>query len=113
MEITYSLDDFTVKVNLCGELDHHTAKNTIMELDRIIDLYIPHELILDLRGVTFMDSSGIAVLVGAYRKQNSGDCTLKVINTMPQPTKLLKAAGLTRFIHIEQTVKKENTYENY
>ncbi len=113
MEITYSLDDFTVKVNLCGELDHHTAKRTISELDRIIDLYIPKDLILDLRGVTFMDSSGIAVLVGAYRKQKNGDCSMRVINTMPQPAKLLKAAGLNRFIHIEEMVAKESTYENH
>jgi len=101
MDITYSLDDFSVKVNFSGELDHHSAKKVIDKLDSIIDLYLPRELLLDFSGVSFMDSSGIAVLVGAYRKQANADCSIRVYGVMPQPMKVLRAAGLERFMPIE------------
>lgn len=101
MELTYSLDDLNVKVNLAGELDHHSAKKMIDRIEHIIDLYLPPELTLDLGGVTFMDSSGIAVLLGAYRRQISGDGSVRVIGVRPQPMKVLRAAGLSRYMPIE------------
>ena len=50
---------------LSGELDHHRARAVMEELDRQIDLALPRELVLDLAGLTFTDSSGIAVLLRA------------------------------------------------
>jgi len=101
MELTYSLDDFSVKVKLSGELDQHAAKNVIDGIDRILDLYLPKELVLDFGGVSFMDSSGIAVLLGAYRKQLAADGIVRVLNVLPQPMKVLHAAGLSRYMSIE------------
>ena len=101
MELTYSLDDFQLKVKLTGELDHHSAKKIIDGLGRIVDLYLPNELILDLSATTFMDSSGIAVLLGAYRRMTASDGSIRVIGIQPQPMKVLSAAGLSRFMPIE------------
>ena len=101
MELTYSLDDFTVKVNLSGELDHHAAKKIIDGMDRIIDLYLPKELIINMSGVSFMDSSGIAVLLSAYKKLLHTEGNVHVTGILPQPKKVLSAAGLNRYMTIE------------
>ena len=96
MELTYSLDDFQLKVKLTGELDHHSAKKIIDGLGRILDLYLPNELILDLSTTTFMDSSGIAVLLGAYRRMTASETrrfTPSVFHKTPIKTK--KQAALS------------------
>ena len=51
-----------------GEMDHHGARNALKEVEIAIDAALPRSLILDFAGVTFMDSSGIAVLLRAYRR---------------------------------------------
>lgn len=54
-------------VQLSGELDHHNAEQTRIMLDTLLrDLSI-RELVLDLSGVTFMDSAGLGVVLGRYK----------------------------------------------
>ena len=62
MSVTCKEKDRRLMAQLSGELDHHGAKAVMEELDRYIDEAMPRELILDLGGLTFTDSSGIAVL---------------------------------------------------
>ena len=55
-------------------------------------------LTVDLGGVTFMDSSGIAVLLRAHRHLAALDGRIRVVNIPPQAAKLLKAAGIDRLM---------------
>ena len=58
-----------------------------------IDLYLPLRCILDFRDVTFMDSSGIAVVIHTLRRMNTLQGRLLLQNIPPQPYKVLRAAG--------------------
>ena len=82
---------------VAGELDHHEARNVMEELDRRIDLAQPRELTLDLSGLTFADSSGIAVLLRAHRRMGQ----VRGVHHPPQAGKVFKAAGLERIIRFE------------
>ena len=84
-----------------GELDHHGARSVMEELDRRIDLAQPRELTLDLSGLTFTDSSGIAVLLRTYRRMTQSQGSMRVVNTPAQAGKVFKAAGLERIIRFE------------
>ena len=84
-----------------GELDHHGARSVMEELDRRIDLAQPRELTLDLSGLTFTDSSGIAVLLRTYRRMTQSQGSMRVVNTPAQAGKVFKAAGLERTIRFE------------
>ena len=84
-----------------GELDHHGAKSVMAELDRRIDQAQPQELTLDLSGLTFTDSSGIAVLLRAHRRMGQVQGAMKVVNTPAQAGKVFRAAGLERIIRFE------------
>ena len=88
-------------ITLTGEIDHHGARSMMQQLDDAIATLLPMRLSLDLSGVTFMDSSGIAVLLRAHRQVSLHGGTLRVRAVPAQPRKVLDAAGLGRIITIE------------
>ena len=70
-------------------------------VDREIGVRLPRRLTLDLRGVTFMDSSGIAVLLRAYKRMAELGGTVTVRKVPEQAGKVLRAAGLERLLRFE------------
>lgn len=84
-----------------GELDHHRARAVMEELDQRIDAALPRELTMDLSGLTFTDSSGIAVLLRAWRRMSQVQGAMRVVNVPPQADKVFRAAGLQRIIRFE------------
>lgn len=88
----------TLTARLTGEIDHHAAKEIMAELAEQIDAALPEHLVLELSEVTFMDSSGIAVLLNAWRRMGQLEGTMVVSQAPPQADKVLKAAGLDRLL---------------
>lgn len=84
--------------SLTGELDHHGAKQVMEELDRRIERELPRRLTIDMGGVTFMDSSGIAVLLRAHRRMAQLQGSMAVTNVPAQARRVFQAAGLHRII---------------
>ena len=101
MPVTCKEDKRRLTAAVTGELDHHGARAVMEELDRRIDLAQPRELTLDLSGLTFTDSSGIAVLLRTYRRMAQSQGSMRVVNTPAQAGKVFKAAGLERIIRFE------------
>ena len=58
--------------------------------------------VLDFRDVTFMDSSGIAIVIHAIRRMRELRGVVRVENVPPQPMKVLKASGMERVVVIEE-----------
>ena len=101
MPVTCKEDKRSLTALVAGELDHHGAKTVMEELDRRIDAAQPRELTLDLSGLTFADSSGIAVLLRAHRRMGQVRGSMRVVNTPDQAGKVFRAAGLERIIRFE------------
>ena len=101
MSMTCKERDRRLTAQVAGELDHHGAKAVMEELDRRIDEARPRELIVDLSGLTFTDSSGIAVLLRAQRRMGQVQGAMRVVNTPAQAGKVFRAAGLERMIRFE------------
>lgn len=95
------LQDKHLTVALRGEIDHHSAKDIMRVLGNKIDLYLPRVCVLDFREVTFMDSSGIAIVISCVRRmrQLRGEVILRSVP--PQPMKVLKASGIERIATLE------------
>ena len=87
-----------------GTLPHrvHRAKEIMRELDRQIDAALPRSLRLDLEQLTFSDSSGIAVLLRAYRRMRQLEGSMEVCNTPAQARKVFQAAGLEKLIQFAE-----------
>ena len=101
MELICTGEDRELCVSLAGEVDHHRARGLMEAVDREIGVRLPRRLTLDLGGVTFMDSSGIAVLMRAYRRMVQLEGSMTVTNVPAQAARVLRAAGLYRIIHFE------------
>ena len=84
-----------------GELDHHRAREVMEELDQRIDAALPRELTMDLSGLTFTDSSGIAVLLRAHQRMRALGGAVTVTGVPAQAGKVLRAAGLDRMMKFE------------
>jgi stage II sporulation protein AA (anti-sigma F factor antagonist) len=101
MEINAKSADRNLLLELSGELDHHGARNTLREIELAIDASLPRMLMLDLAGVTFMDSSGIALILRAQQRMQLLDGSLLVCNVPAQAKRVLDAAGIGRLVKIQ------------
>ena len=98
MEVSAKHEGQTLTFFLVGELDHHGAKGLLENLEREIERTLPLSLVLDFSGVTFMDSSGIAVVLRCYRRTAELGGAVTVKDVPPQAEKVLRAAGLERLM---------------
>ncbi len=86
---------------LSGEIDQHSAKDIRSEIDSFVERNMPSSLVLDFGGVTFMDSSGIGLVMGRYRLSQSVGCTLALSNTPANIKKIMKFAGIEKIARID------------
>ena len=101
MEINAKSADRNLLLELSGELDHHGARNALKDLERIVDSVLPRNLILDMKAVTFMDSSGIALILRAQQRMQLLDGSVLVCNVPGQAKRVLDAAGIGRLVTIK------------
>ena len=100
MEIHAKSADRNLLLEIHGELDHHGAKGALRELELAIDAALPKKLVLDFSGVTFMDSSGIALILRAQQRMQLMDGSVLVCHVPQQARRVLDAAGIARLVTI-------------
>ena len=100
MEIQAKTSDRNLLLELSGDIDHHGARNALRELELAIDAALPKKLVLDMKNVTFMDSSGIALILRAQQRMNLLDGGFLVCNVPPQAKRVLQAASVARLVSI-------------
>lgn len=98
MQIVYAQEGGRLRIRLQGELDHHAAKKAMAEMEKIIEENLPRSCVLDLSGVNFMDSSGIAVLLRARKRMEEIGGTVTAEGAPPQARRVLETAGIGRII---------------
>ena len=96
--LTTAFSDGTLTVFLSGEIDHHTARNLREETDETILIKRPKLTVLDFSGVTFMDSSGVGLIMGRYRLCLAWDCRLAVKGLSARDEKIIRLSGLDSLI---------------
>jgi len=104
MHLTSYLQDRQLTVFLNGEIDHHCAKKYIQVIASKIEAYTPQTCILDFREVTFMDSSGIAVVINALRYMTQLEGKLVLSGISNQPMKVFRTSGIDKLIEIKEAV---------
>lgn len=84
----------TLTVHLSGEIDHHTAEGIRNKIDTILFKENPKELILDFSAVSFMDSSGVGLVMGRYKKAQSLGCVTTVTGLNARDKRILLMSGM-------------------
>lgn len=83
-----------LSVLLTGEIDHHSAGKMRDEIDTAIEHHRPACLVMDFGGVSFMDSSGIGLVMGRYKLMKTIGGSVCVINTPKALRRVMKLSGL-------------------
>lgn len=91
-------------IYLAGELDHHEARGAIRSIDELLDEYLPRDCVLDMSGLSFMDSSGIALIIRMSRRMKNLGGRAWIENPAKQPLRVIDASGIDRLVPVA-TVK--------
>lgn len=95
MEIRYRIYNNTLYILLNGELDENTASYTRTKIDAILETNSKfNEVVLDLSEMQFMDSTGVGVLIGRYKKIKQLNKKIFISHPSRQAEKIFKMAGL-------------------
>jgi len=84
-------------VTVCGEIDH-TVKDVLSEALLPPDTATGTRTVIDLGGVTFMDSSGISVLIGAYQTLSDAQGWLRIAGAQESVLRVLQIVGMDALI---------------
>ena len=104
MHLTSFLENGRLTVALTGEIDHHCAKNYILAIAGKIEAYTPDVCVLDFQDVTFVDSSGIAVVINALRNMAQIEGKLILTGMCDQPMRVFRASGIDKLVEIKEAV---------
>lgn len=92
-------------VELGSDLDHHVSVQVKEHSDSIIKTQNIRHVIFDFSRSSFMDSSGIGVIMGRYKQVKFAGGTLAVTGITPPVDRILKISGLYKIIDKYETVK--------
>lgn len=101
MPIRLTQDQNALTVHIQGEIDHHGARGMMLAIDREVIARNPATLTVDMKEVSFMDSSGIAVLLRSYRRVGETGGKMTVRHVPAQAKKVFTAAGLDKIIPMD------------
>ncbi|GIM28115.1 anti-sigma F factor antagonist [Clostridium polyendosporum] len=99
MHLKFNKIQDNLVVILIGELDHHSAEEVRVKIDDRIDRENVKNIIFDFSGVTFMDSSGIGVVIGRYKKLSLRKGTVSVISVNNNLKRVFELSGMFKIIN--------------
>lgn len=102
MAVKIQVGQKNIRALIQGEIDHHSAVLIRKSIDRAVNQKKPRLLILDFADVTFMDSSGIGLVMGRYKLVKSYGGEIRVENLNAGAYKIMRLAGIERLGEIRQ-----------
>lgn len=92
-------------VEVIGELDHHTASTLKTEIEGELKKGVVRNIVLNLSGLNFMDSSGLGVLLGRYKELSKWQGKMLVYGLQPVVDKMFRLSGLNRLIPVHRDLE--------
>ena len=107
MEKIFVIKGTNLTIHMPKELDHHNAEEIKREADRLLGTRNIRSIIFDFEKTSFMDSSGIGVLLNRYKQMKAGHTGF--YGACPQVMRVLKVAGILGLMHQYES-KEEAIY---
>ncbi len=105
MPVEIDIDEKSVTAYISGEIDHHNAAKLRNEIDEAVENAYPEILVLDFGGVSFMDSSGIGLVMGRYKLMRNLSGKVIIQNAPKAIKKVMRMAGIEKLL--SERSKKE------
>lgn len=93
-------------VELSGELDHHSAEEVRVKIDDRIDRANIQKVIFDFSSVSFMDSSGIGVIIGRYKRVSLRDGKVAIAAVNKSIKRIFDLSGIFKIINVYSSVNE-------
>ncbi|WP_174734073.1 anti-sigma F factor antagonist [Mesobacillus harenae] len=90
-------------IRLSGELDHHTADELRVKATKALEDNNVRHILLNLENLSFMDSSGLGVILGRYKQIKHLHGEMVVCKVSPSIKRLLDMSGLFKIVRLEPT----------
>lgn len=110
MQIKLQKKGRTLIAFLSGELDHHSAGNVKEMLENAIEQKAVQNLIFDFSDLSFMDSSGIGVIIGRYKLLAAIGGRVCIVCRNQTICRLITLSGLTRLMDVFQSLNEAECY---
>lgn len=104
MDVTFSNKGITLIIKIRGELDHHTAEYIRRKIDSEVMKSFTKNVIFDFSEVSFMDSSGIGVIMGRYKNIRQLHGNVSLVNIKPQLKRIFDMSGILKYVSIHDSV---------
>ena len=85
-----------------GEIDHDSAAKIRARIDGAAQSLKPKLLNLDFSAVSFMDSSGVGLVMGRYKNASVFGCGVKLVNMSQKVRRIMKMSGLEKIVEFEK-----------
>lgn len=92
-------------IEVAGEVDVYTAPRLREALLDLVDAG-HYDVVVDIRGVEFLDSTGLGVLVGGLKRVRQHDGSIQLVCTQERILKIFRITGLTKVFAIRETVEE-------
>ncbi len=103
MSVTIKQKNNIMTAQIKGEIDHHTVPAIRDAIDdALVGAESITELVLDFSEVTFMDSSGIGLVMGRYKLASANGKALRVINLSERDYKIMKMSGIEKLAKVSK-----------
>lgn len=98
MDVKITVKQNTLIAAPAGEIDHHSAAAVRKKIDDAIEKNSCTDVLFDMSGVEFMDSSGIGIILGRYNKVSANGGRVYITGESEYMRKILDMAGVFRII---------------
>ena len=98
MDDNFKVSGGELRIFLPKEVDHHNAEDIRRKADRILETGAVSRVVFDFSETDFMDSSGIGVIMGRYKRICFMGGTLEVLHTNKRMDRILRMAGIYKLI---------------
>lgn len=107
MFVNYEMNTKALEVIFEEEIDHHTCLKFALMIDDSIKKFMPKEVIFNFENVSFMDSSGIGMLIGRYRKIIRNGGTACITHLKPELYRIFEMSGILKIMPEKNEIKSE------
>lgn len=100
MESQFLKEDKLLVLKITEEIDHHSTEKIRRMADNEITRYMPRKVLFDFNKVSFMDSSGIGMIIGRYKTATMLGGVVEMTNVQPSVKKIFEMSGVLKIIPI-------------
>jgi len=104
MEINFDISENTITIQLEGELDHHSSGRARERIELKLSTSLQKNIIYDLSGLTFMDSSGIGLIANGYKIVREFGGNVTVVTDNEKYAKILKMSRMDELVRIKEAL---------